>query len=94
MPNEFRFPINNWERNNIVRSLNRYDETLDFVTADVSLGLACQEFCRTRDDLTDFALRQGLAPYLKPFLQRRGWIDDDWSKRLDELSTSFRHQVN
>jgi hypothetical protein len=90
----FRFPATDQERIAVIQNFPLYDETIDFVAADVALGLACQEFCHTRDDLEDFAFRHGLSPYLEPFLKRRGWIDDDWRKRLEVLNTIFQHHAN
>jgi hypothetical protein len=90
----FRFPASDQERKATLQKIGLYNETIDFVTADVSLGIACQEFCRSRDDLVDFAIRQGLIPYLQRFLQRCGWLDDDWRKRLESVSAAFQRIVN
>jgi len=95
MPNKpFRFPATDQERTAVIQDFTLYDETFDFMAADAALGLACQEFCNTRDDLEGFAFRQGLSPYLEPFLKRRGWIDDDWRRRLEVLNTIFQHHAN
>ena len=90
----FRFPASDQERKTVIQKISIEDEEVDFIVADMSLGMACQDICRSRDELTAFALRKDLAPYLEPFLKRRGWLDDDWRERLEALSASFQHQVN
>ena len=90
----FRIPASNQERKAAIDSLSLYDESIDFIEADVALAVASQELCRTRGDLVDFALARGLAPYLQLFLQRRGWLDEDWQKRLEIVHGAFQHQVN
>ena len=90
----FRFPASDQDRKSVIQKISLYDETIDFVTADMALGLACQDICQSRDELTEFALKRDLAPYLEPFLKRRGWLDDDWCKRLEALSATFQNQVN
>ena len=82
------------DRKSTIRRLSPEDEGFDFIKADMALGIACQDLCQSRDDLADYALRKRLVPYLAPFLQRRGWIDNDWAKRLQVLNESFLHQVN
>lgn len=66
----------------------------DFINADMTLGLAAQDICRTRDELVNYAWNAQLVPYLRPFLDRRGWLDDDWNSRLDALADEFRRQLN
>ena len=90
----FRISASNQERKSVIQKISLYDETIDFIAADMALGLTCQDICQSRDELADFALIKGLAPYLEPFLKRRGWLDDDWRERLEALRTSFQHQIN
>lgn len=90
----FSIPASNQARNSTIQRLGLDDKEVDFIAADMALGLACQDNCQSRGDLVDFALTKGLAPYLPLFLQRRGWLDDDWQQRLEALSTIFQRQVN
>ena len=90
----FRFPASDQERTSAIQRLSIDDTEVDFIAADMALGLACQDICQSRDELTEFALKKGLAPYLEPFLNRRGWLDDDWCKRLQALNARFQNQVN
>ena len=82
------------ERKTTIRRLSPEDEGFEFIKADMALGIACQDFCDSRDDLADYALSEKLVPYLGPFLSRRGWIDNDWARRLQVLSERFLNQVN
>ena len=90
----FSIPASEQERKTAIHRLIPEDEMVDFIKADMVLGLACQDHCHTREALSDYALREQLVPYLKPFLERRGWIDDDWDERLQVLSERFLHQVS
>ena len=87
-------PASGRERKTTIRRLSPEDEGFEFIKADTVLGMAYQCHCQTRDELSEFALREKLVPYLAPFLIRRGWIDNDWDKRLQVLSERFLHQVN
>ena len=60
------------------------DET-DIIHADMALGMFDQNFAKDRDDLVQYAIRQGLTGHLPGFLERRGLLDDDWARRLKEL---------
>ena len=60
------------------------DET-DIIRADMALGMFDQNFAKDRDDLIQYAMRQDLVTDLPGFLERRGWLDDDWARRLKEL---------
>lgn len=66
----------------------------DFISADMTLGLAAQSICKTRDDLVAYTWDAQLVPYLRCFLNRRGWLDEDWGRRLDRLDEEFRRLVN
>jgi hypothetical protein len=70
------------------------DEFLDTANADIELGVAAQNHCKTRDDLVTYTRHARLIPYLHFFLERRGWLDDDWVRRLERLEAEFRQQVN
>ena len=87
-------PASGHEHKTTIRRLSPEDEGLNFIEADMVLGMAEQNHCNTRDELSEFALKKKLVPYLAPFLQRRGWIDNDWARRLQVLSEQFLQQVN
>ena len=53
--------------------------------ADIALGFADQCLCETREDLIEYARRNGLVNYLRFFLERRNWLDLEWSFRLETL---------
>ena len=70
------------------------NEFIDVMGADMALGIAAQDHCKTRDELTAYARDAQLVPYLRFFLERRGWLDDDWIRRLEQLDSEFQRQVN
>jgi hypothetical protein len=61
---------------------DRSDDFQELMNADFALGIAGQDFCNTRDELIAFAREAQLLPYLEDFLARRGWLDDDWRRRI------------
>ena len=56
----------------------------DFFMADIYPGMYAQT-AESREQLLAYAIFNGLAWALRRFLERRGWIDDDWERRLDGL---------
>jgi len=70
------------------------DDLLDVIHADIALGVAAQDHCQTRNDLVTYSQGARLVPYLRFFLERRGWLDDDWTRRLEQLDSEFQQQVN
>jgi hypothetical protein len=70
------------------------DDFLDTMNADIAIGIAAQDHCKTREELVAYTRDAQLAPYLRFFLERRGWLDDDWTRRLDQLNEEFQRQVN
>ena len=56
-----------------------------FMSADMQLGAYAQMFSHSKDDFIEFALKHGFGWALHGFLERRGWLDEDWENRLDEL---------
>jgi len=90
----FYFPASERERHERLEELYTKNDHIDALTADCFLGLAAQDRCSTRDELVAYAWENNLVPYLRFFLERRGWLDDDWDKRIDHLSREFRREVN
>lgn len=88
------FPANAQERRELLRQLNEPDSDLHALGADAALGLAVQDYCSTRDELIAYARHRGLVPYLRLFLDRRGWLDDDWARRIDQLDEESRQRAN
>jgi hypothetical protein len=58
---------------------------LNFVEADMALGMMTQSGPDDRDEFVDYAKGKDYLWALRRFLSRRGWIDEDWEKRLTEL---------
>ncbi len=59
----------------------------DFMGADMALGMF--EECGadgTPDALVEYAVQNGYVWALEYFLDRRGWLDDDWQERLEVLT--------
>jgi hypothetical protein len=44
--------------------------------------------------LHGYAQQVDLVPYLRFFVERRGWLDDDWTRRLEQLEADFQRKVN
>ncbi|BCO31199.1 hypothetical protein TspCOW1_13020 [Thiohalobacter sp. COW1] len=53
--------------------------------ADIALGFAEQCLCETREDLIEYARRNGLVNHLRFFLERRNRLDLEWWLWLDAL---------
>ena len=70
------------------------DDFLDVMNADIALGIAAQDHCHTREELVAYTRDAMLVPYLRFFLERRGWLDDDWTRRFEQLDSEFQRQVN
>lgn len=70
------------------------DESTDWIAADMSLGIVVQEYFTTRDELVAYCEEESLVPYLRFFLERRGWFDDDWERRLTRLEADLCRQIN
>lgn len=69
-------------------------ELNDLVQADMVLGLAAQDRCETREDLLEFASDAQLLPYVRYFLERRGWYDEDWEDRINDCHHAFQKQLH
>ncbi|MGB5564273.1 MAG: hypothetical protein WBN02_18370 [Sedimenticolaceae bacterium] len=59
------------------------DDVTAFMIADLGLGMYEQNFAENRQQLVDYAVRQGLIWALPEFLDRRGWLDADWVVRIN-----------
>jgi len=70
------------------------DDFLDTMSADMTLGIAAQDHCQSREELVDYAREVELIPYLRFFVERRGWLDDDWNQRLAQTEAEFQQRVN
>lgn len=90
----FYFPVSEQERQETLELFRGMANGADVMSADIALGLAAQDRCSTRDEFVDYARHHRLVPYLRFFLERRGWIDDDWNSRIDQVAQEFRHEVN
>ena len=60
-------------------------DEVDPLYADMALGMFSQNCAEDRDDLIKYAKRENLTAVLPCFLERRGWLDEDWAKRLEQL---------
>lgn len=72
------------------RPAPRHQALLDALRGDMILGIAVQDHLRTREELEEYCLAEGLVPWLRPFLERRGWLDADWEDRLARLEARTR----
>jgi len=90
----FYFPACERERHERLDELCRKNDLIDALTSDCFLGLAAQDRCSTRDELVAYASENNLVPYLRFFLERRGWLDDDWEKRVERVARRFRNEVH
>ena len=59
------------------------DDVTALMIADLGLGMYEQNFAQDRQQLVDYAVRQGLIWALPEFLDRRGWLDADWVVRIN-----------
>ena len=57
------------------------DETDRFMLADMTLGMIAQSV-DSREQFLEYAQREGYTWALSDFLDRHGWLDDDWEERL------------
>jgi len=62
--------------------MNTKNDSDLYMQADMALGMFEQNFADSRENLIEYAVKQGYAWALPGFLSRRGWLDDDWNKRL------------
>ena len=60
-------------------------DEVDPIHVDMALGMFSQNVAEDRDDLVKYAIRKNLTMALPGFLERRGWLDDDWVRRLEKL---------
>jgi len=56
-----------------------------FHEADMALGMMAQSGPDDRDEFVDYVKEKDYLWALREFLSRRGWIDEDWKRRLTEL---------
>jgi hypothetical protein len=85
----FYFPVSEQERRETLESLCNMRDDMDVMHADMALGFAAQDRCSTRDELVAYAWNESLVPYLRYFLERRGWLDDDWERRIYQVTREF-----
>ena len=90
----FYFPASEPDRRELLEKLDCKHESIDALRADSFLGLAAQDRCGTREELIAYAWDESLVPYLRFFLERRGWLDDDWDRLVDEVTRQFQKQVH
>ena len=84
------FPANEQERQAALRDFRKPKDDLNLLRVDLALGFAEQCICTTRDELAAYARDRELVPYLRSFLERRGWLDKDWARRVERLEAEYR----
>ena len=73
--------------------LKKIDPLFKFMDADIQLGFAEQNIAamqsgplqKRRQALIEYAKEHDLLWAVPDFLSRRGWLDDDWKRRLKKL---------
>lgn len=90
----FYFPSCESERRETLKQLRNMENGLDARSAYCDLRFAARNRCSTRDELVAYAWDESLVPYLRFFLERQGWLDEDWDTRIDQISRQFRREVN